>query len=271
MSTPEDVFAWFEERLGNDGAESWNWYFGGGYIDGNVTPNCACTVSKAFHDTGTECEGFPRAVAIDRRDGFTRMLEPTEMRAGCAVGFDWDSDRRGDHVGVFKYYTDSEHFMSYEGNTSGGIIALKERSIYDVTCAVMPEYDGVPIEELPLDIDGACGPLTVRRWQTRMGMSPDGVISGQSHEHDKYRRNVWAVDYEGEGSRLMTLVGLFLLSKGYYLGPDGANGIWGAGYTDGIQMYLRDIGHYHGEIDHDFAHHSVEGLQMSLNDPEAWK
>ena len=264
MATAQDVFDWFEARLGDDGTESWNWFFGGGYVNGNVTPYCACSVSKAFNDVGVRCEGFPRAVAIDVRDGFARMLGPTEMVPGAAVGFDWDSDRKGDHVGVFREYTSDTTFLSYEGNTSGGVIALKERSIHDVTCAVLPDYDGIPIGDLPLKVDGACGHQTVSRWQRAMGTGEDGVISGQLEDQDRWRRNVWAVEHGGEGSLLVTRVQEFLKSKGYDVGE--VDGLWGWWTSKAVQEYLRDLGYYHGDIDSDFGHHSVEALQMSLND-----
>lgn len=263
MATPQNVFDWFESRLGDNGAEPWNWYFGGGYVNGNVTPYCACTVSKAFNDCNVQCEGFPRAVAIDRRDGFANMVEPEALQPGDAVGFDWDNDRKGDHVGVFKEWIQFLiSFWCYEGNTSGGIVDKKVRYINQVTIGVRPHYDG----SYKIAVDGACGRQTVSDWQTQCGTTPDGVLSGQLHSEDRYRRNVWAVDYvdSGSGSTLIRKVQRFLADTGDYHGT--IDGCWGGEFSAGMQRRLKSLGYYTGEIDKDFGHHSVEALQMSLND-----
>jgi hypothetical protein len=48
------------------------------------------------------------------------------------------------------------------------------------------------------------------------------------------------------------------------------DGCWGYNFTEAMQLTLREMGYYTGNIDHDFAHHSVEALQLSLNDGK-WK
>lgn len=285
MATAQDVLRIARNEVGycrwddpQPGTKYGRWYAGitgSPYFGYSGVPYCAMFVSWVLNEAGVQCEGFPRAVAIDPRDGFARAVLPADSKPGDPIGFDWDSDGTGDHVGIVSGRDgDWVTIETIEGNTGNGEVLECVRHISQCTIAVRPYYEDAtsPAKDAGLlDVDGAGGYNTVSRWQERMGMDPDGVISGQNHEHDKYRRNMWAVDYDGDGSHLMTLVGKFLLGKGYDLGPAGADGLWGWWYSKAIQEYLRDLGLYHGDIDSDFAHHSVEGLQMSLNDPNAWK
>lgn len=237
----------------------------------NGVPFCAMGVSYCLFHVGVTCEGFPRAVAIDRRDGFVRMVEPSDLKAGDVVGFDWDSDAGGDHVGFFKrWISDGWSFETTEFNTGNGVVANCTRYVSQVTCGVRPYYDDSsdPSRDAgKLDTGGAAGPKTVKAWQRQMGTHVDGVISGQLYSEDKYRRNVWSVDHEneGSGSALILAVQQRLAKAGLYDGLH--DGCWGYSTTCAIQKQLKRWGYYTGRTDDgDFGHHSAESLQRSLND-----
>lgn len=260
MATPSDVLSVARGELGaSSGRKYWDWYFGGtwAYSDGYSTPFCAVGASWCLWRAGVQCEGFPRSVAIDRRDGFARMVEPAALQAGDVVGFDWDYDRRGDHVGIFVEWVEpGTSFRTIEFNTSNGACSYCIRYCYQVTCGVRPDYDGSPMQEI--DVDGSAGPLTVAEWQRQMGTYADGVIGGQRATNDRYRRNVWSIEHGTEGSPLVRAIQRRVGCE--------ADGHWGEQTTKRIQLALQDMGYYGGGIDGDFGHHSVVALQRSLND-----
>lgn len=143
MATGADVIRIAKAELGNSsGRKYWDYIFGGGYVDGGSTPWCACFVSWCLNQANVQCATFPRATAIDRYDiPDSEIIEPKDMRQGDPVGFDWDEDTTGDHIGIFDEWVNDRQFWAVEGNTSGGIVARRLRSIDDVTCAVRPRYD----------------------------------------------------------------------------------------------------------------------------------
>ena len=245
-------------------------YTGEPWFGTNGVPFCAMGVSYCLFEVGVSCEGFPRAVAIDRRDGFTRQVEPRDLKAGDIVGFDWDSDRGGDHVGIFVCWIEQGwSFKTIEFNTDDGRVAVKTRYVSQVTIGVRPYYDDStdPSKDAgKIDVDGAAGYKTIKAWQRQVGTDDDGVLSGQRYDEDKYRRNVWAVDHdnEGSGSALVHVIQRKLQDKGYYSGW--LDGCWGYATTCALQKQLRAWGYYKGSIDGDFGHHSVECLQRSIND-----
>lgn len=259
------------------GTKYGRWYAqvtGSPYFGESGVPYCAMYVSWCLATAGVQCEGFPRAVAIDPRDGFNRLVQPTALKPGDPVGFDWDGDHKGDHVGLTIARVGSSVLIdTFEGNTGGGRVLRCERNIAQVTCGVRPYFDGAssPAKDAGrLDVDKVAGPNTIRYWQQQVGTKDDAVISSQLYAEDKYRRNVWAVDHdnEGAGSELVWTLQKRFRKEGTYKGN--MDGCWGYNFSAAMQLTLREMGYYTGNIDHDFAHHSVEALQMSLNDGR-WK
>ena len=282
MATASDLIRVAQSQVGysrwddpEQGTKYGRWYAsitGSPYFGTNGVAYCAMFVSWCLDHANVQCEGFPRAVAIDRRDGFNRMVEPCDLQPGDVVGFDWDSDKTGDHVGiVVARVGDMVTIRTIEGNTSGGRVAECERNVGQCTIGVRPYFDesSSPAKEAGrLDVDGICGPNTVSYWQEQVGTPVDGSIWDQPADNDRWRRNVWAVEHGrgNEGSALVRAVQWTLASKGYDLGPDGIDGIWGYYFSSALQCHLKKMGYYGGDIDHDFAQHSVRALQRSLND-----
>lgn len=270
MPTPSDLLNVATKELGNPGGKYWNWFFGHDwpYVNGYTTPYCACFVSWVAAQTPVTCPGFPRAVAIDRRDDFQgRMVEPAMLEIGDFVGFDWDNDRKGDHVGIVEDGDSSDiSIITIEGNTDGGIVARKTRHRSSVTCGVRPRYTGSSLYG-KLDVDGWAGPKTVYKLQDILQTGADGVISAQCYDHSQYRRGVlvceelyhseWLpFDYHGSElvRKLQSICGIYV------------DGDWGHDTSAALQTFLKTHGYYTGGIDSDFAHHSVVALQQSIND-----
>lgn len=279
MATVSNVLTWARSQIGycryddpEQGTRYGRWYAditGSPWFGTNGVPYCAMFVSWVLAHAGVECEGFPRAVAIDVRDGFSRMVAARDLRPGDVVGFDWDEDHTGDHVGIFlEWDTPGYSFETIEGNTGDGEVLQRTRYVSQVTCGVRPYYDGSsnPAEEVGLlDIDGACGPKTVMVWQTQMGTAQDGVISGQTHDEDCYRPNVWSVEYGEGGSSLVYAIQQHLRGRDHYYSGS-MDGCWGKQTSLAIQKYLKDTGHYVEAIDGIAGPHTVKAIQKSLND-----
>lgn len=280
MPSAKDVLRVAEGEVGysrwddpNPGTKYGRWYAritNSPYFGTSGVPYCAMFVSWVLNEAGVQCEGFPRAVAIDPRDGFNRMVQPADLQPGDPLGFDWDGDHTGDHLGITIARQGGTLLIdTYEGNTGGGRVLRCERNIEQVTCGVRPFYDDAtsPAKDAGLlDVDGVGGPNTVTLMQRQVGTKDDGVISGQLYSEDRYRRNMWSVDHveEGSGSDLVYALQCRFRAKGIYHGS--MDRCWGYNFTDALQRYLKGLGYYHGGFDHDFAHHSVQALQMALND-----
>lgn len=177
----------------------------------------------------------------------------------CAVisGYGWDAiiaqasiDERGRATGG-----DSGDQSGYETNTKG---------IYNYghgwDCIL--RFDGesssgavIDIDD-DLDIDGYGGPATIRKWQSALGTTVDGVISGQTSESSVYFPNIVSVTYERSGSELVRAI-----QRKVGTDPDG---YWGPATSRAIQIYLANLG-YDIAVDGYFGPASVRALQLSLN------
>lgn len=286
MSTAEHFLSFAEGEIGysrwddpQEGTKYGRWYAeytGIPWFGTSGVPFCAMGVSYCLVKTNTDCEGFPRAVAIDRRDGFSRMVEPSDLRAGDVIGFDWDNDSTGDHVGIFVRWIDKGwSFETIEFNTGDGEVKRCKRYVTQLTIGVRPYFKAseAPSEQAGrLEVDGAAGTATITAWQEALGTGADGIISDQPEANDRWHRNVWAVEHgEGySGSELVRAVQWFLSGKGYYIGEDGVDGLWGEYTSKALQTYLKRLGYYGGDIEGDFGYHSVKALQQSINDGR-WK
>lgn len=258
---------WTDEQ---QGTVFGRWYAkktGAAWYGTNGVPYCAMAVSYWLDKAGVQCPGFPRAVAIDRRDGLKRQVEPLDLQPGDVVGFDWDADYSGDHVGIFKEWVQPRYsFKTIEGNTGNGEVKECTRYVTQVTIGVRPYFDESksPADQSGLlEVDGVAGPKTIVAWQKLMHTTEDAIIGDQPDYLDAYRSNVWAIQHgSGEwGSELVKAV----QRKCGLKGKD-VDGVWGKSTSKAIQQYLKKLGYYTGEVDGYFGHHSVNALQRSLND-----
>lgn len=106
---------------------------------------CAMFVSYCY-----AMKGFPLPKALGYKNGMAgcqtavkhfrdngQIIMPNEAKPGDIVFFDWNGDKRYDHVGIFNGWKDKEKGIMYtiEGNTSltnqsnGGEVMSRKRSI----------------------------------------------------------------------------------------------------------------------------------------------
>lgn len=233
---------------------------GSSYYAQNGVPFCAMFVSWVLDQAGARCEGFPSACAFSGSERFNgRRIEADALKAGDVINFDWDGDNGGDHVGIVERVLSPGIYRTIEGNVDGGRVKRCTRYASQILQGVRPYYSGSSAGTLI--IDGCVGSATVAAWQKQMNSTVDGVISGQVHEQDKYRRSVYAISYGGAGSALVLKV-----QKRTGAHEDGT---WGKDTTIHLQQALKRWGYYGGGIDGDFGPTSAKALQQSLND-EVW-
>lgn len=107
-----------------------------------------------------------------------------------------------------------------------------------------------------LSIDGSCGPATVKKWQSVMGTTVDGIVSGQLVPDCKtyWRPNLYdgCVTYGGYGSQLIRAVQR-------NLGGLTVDGLLGPATIKAIQK------HYGLTQDASFGPATVRALQSALN------
>ena len=112
-----------------------------------------------------------------------------------------------------------------------------------------------------LAIDGSCGPATVKKWQSVMGTTVDGIVSGQLVPDcvTYWRPNLYTgcVTYGGYGSELIRAVQRRLASEGRYRGA--IDGLLGPQTIKAIQA------HYGLTQDASFGPATVCALQTALN------
>jgi len=103
----------------------------------DLGPWCVAFVRWCMSKAGVE---FPWHTwyAWDYSDA-PKPIDLRDLQAGDAVSFDWDDDGGGDHVGIVKSVHDWG-IVTIEGNTSGGVVAERQRVWAVIICGIRPSY-----------------------------------------------------------------------------------------------------------------------------------
>lgn len=128
-----------KQDVGNNGKIYWSKYSNKPYIDGDETPYCAFFVSYWLDYFDVDCAWFPNGFAPDSYDVPNDWIGTYDLKPGDVLGFDWDDDYRGDHTG-FVISKQDWGYVTLEGNTSGGVVAIKQRPFSCVLGGIRPKY-----------------------------------------------------------------------------------------------------------------------------------
>ena len=236
-----------ESHVGDDGATFWDWYFGGGYVNGAQTPWCACFVSWCLDKLGVSCAGIPSsyvpAIQTAAADA-GKALSPTDAIEGDAIIFDWNKNGVGDHIG-FCVANHDGWMDTVEGNVSNSV-GNRSRYHSDVLMAIRPDYDGqapapdddgnvgnLDGETGELLVDGDFGPATIADLQRTMqyyGLYQNRIVDGSF------------------GSLTAKALQQYLQRKGYYRGCV-IDGSFGGKSVLALQQYTKDLGYYWSVVD----------------------
>lgn len=234
MTTNNEVYAVAKKHLGHHGSHARAYCgLGGGQ------PYCCAFVCMCFHGAkagklfygGKRCTYCPAAI-MWCEDNLAEIPPYLAMRMDL-IFFDWQPNGTPDHIGFVLDKISTDKIRTLEGNTSGGIVAIKTRGGY-IQGIFRPHYK--PDKELKkgkLTVDGDFGYHSIYMLQAALGITQDGILG---------KKTVKA---------LQKKVGAM---------PDGA---WGPKTSRQIQAKL--CGFKGKDLDGEFGPKSVQALQRWAN------
>lgn len=258
----------------------------GAYYGTSGVPYCAMFVSWVFAQAGASCAGLPEAycpyILNKARSAGKVLSNKQSAQPGDVILFDWGGDGVCDHVGIVE-----KNFGSYvqtiEGNTSsgssgsqsnGGVVARRTRSWGTVKAVVRPNYGSssgststvggtTQTSSRRVEVDGDIGPASVTEWQSQLGTTKDGVISGQAKADKKAHEHINAISYGGGGSDMVRALQKFLRAQGYDVTVDG---YLGSKTVTALQKWMRDVlGYTKHAIDGILGFYTACNVQNALN------
>lgn len=139
--TANDILKIASKEVGNtSGLKYWNYVFPNWkYVDGNVTPYCACFVSWVMHQGGVNVKGLPGGYCPSIRNANLPLIDAKKAQAGDIVLFDWQGDGICDHIGFVELNT-GKALQTIEGNTNGGMVARRSRAYSTSPGVIRPAY-----------------------------------------------------------------------------------------------------------------------------------
>lgn len=109
------------------------------------------------------------------------------------IYFDWEKNGKPNHIGFVVSKKSTTEIRTIEGNTSGGIVAEKNRTADYVQGVFRPHYTGdCRIGEL--EIDGEMGYNTIANLRRALGMSISAVLSKTVVKNLQRRAGCKAID-----------------------------------------------------------------------------
>lgn len=172
---------------------------------GSGDPYCAAFVSYIFYKAGNAdlfCDGKKQINCIPIInwcfDNLPNIPLYLALESDIAI-FDWNDNEIPDHIGLAAERRSASELTTIEGNTSGGIVAMKTRPAGDIQALFRPAFRGsfdiskyltvdgcfgyssIAMLQLVLkqkgyysgEIDGILGRKTVKALQRLVGVNPD--------------------------------------------------------------------------------------------------
>lgn len=145
------------------------------------------------------------------------------------IYFDWEPNNVPNHIGFVRERKTDQEVYTIEGNTSGGIVAQKTRTVKYVCGCYRPHYKGSFDVKKKLTVDGYFGYNSIAVMQKWLGIKVDGIL--------------------GLGT-------VKALQKKLGVSQDGS---WGKGTSKALQKLIGT------SADGDFGPKSVKAFQTYLN------
>lgn len=94
------------------------------------------------------------------------------------VYFDWQPNGTPDHIGFVKAHRTTTSIFTHEGNTSGGKVAEKTRTLsrHCRMWVFRPHFKPTGLKKEKLTVDGDFGYKSIYNLQIALGIKPDGVL-----------------------------------------------------------------------------------------------
>lgn len=139
--TANDILKIAAAEVGStSGLKYWNYVFPKWkFVDGNVTPYCACFVSWIMNKGGVAVKGLPGGYCPSIRNANLPLVDAKKAKPGDIVLFDWNGDGICDHIGFVELNT-GKALQTIEGNTNGGQVARRSRAYSTSPGVIRPSY-----------------------------------------------------------------------------------------------------------------------------------
>lgn len=254
-----------------------------GYDQGNrwgKDYDCSSLVITAFQQAGVPVKTKGATYtgnmsSVFKQCGFTDVTSKVNLATGAGL-------QKGDvllnHVHHTALWIGGGQMVQASSNEFGGVTGgktgdqtgreIRINGYYNYPWNCVLRYTGESVSSgsvsEALAVNGICDPATVRKWQSVMKTTVDGVISGQlvPDQRTYWRPNLAdiCVTYGGYGSELIRAVQKQLKAEKRYMGE--IDGLLGPATIKAIQA------HYGLTQDASFGPATVKALQTALNKNE---
>lgn len=233
MTTSNQVYKIAKAHLGHKGSHARS------FCGMSSGPYCCAFVTMCMHEAGgkklfyggKKCTYCPNAIKWAKAN--LAEVPPYLAMKMDLIFFDWQPNGSPDHIGFVLDKINTKQVKTLEGNTSGGIVAVKTRGGY-IQGIFRPHYTP---EQMPtkakLVVDGDFGYKSIYMLQVALGLKPDAILGKQTVK--ELQRKVGA-------------------------SPDGS---WGPKTSRCIQSRL--LGFSGKSVDGDFGPKSVRAFQEWIN------
>lgn len=92
------------------------------------------------------------------------------------VFFDWNHNGLPDHIGFIRERKNCDEVYTIEGNTNGGVVAQKTRTVGYIQGIYRPHFPAKFDASKPLVIDGLFGYNSIAVLQKALGVAVDGIL-----------------------------------------------------------------------------------------------
>ena len=176
MTTSKQVYDIAKSHLGHKGnhARAYCGMSGGPYCCAFVTMCMQQSGGAKLFYGGKKCTYCPNAIKWCQAN-LAQVPLYLAMRMDL-IFFDWQPNGTPDHIGFVLDKISTDQIRTLEGNTSGGIVAIKERSGY-IQGVFRPHYDpGKKLEKGKLTVDGDFGYHSIYMMQAALKQKADGIL-----------------------------------------------------------------------------------------------
>lgn len=176
MTTSNQVYKIAKAHLGHKGSHARS------FCGMSSGPYCCAFVTMCMHKAGgknlfyggKKCTYCPNAIKWAKAN--LAEVPPYLAIRMDLIFFDWQPNGTPDHIGFVLDKIDTKQVKTLEGNTSGGIVAVKTRKGY-IQGIFRPLYTpDVKLSKAKLTVDGDFGYKSIYMFQTMLGVKADGIL-----------------------------------------------------------------------------------------------
>lgn len=102
---------------------------------------------------------------------------PMYLAMPCdVIYFDWNRNNVPDHIGFVRARKSTSEIFTHEGNTNGGVVANKTRTVGYVLGIYRPHFKPTGLKKEKLAVDGAFEYKSIYMLQLALGIKADGIM-----------------------------------------------------------------------------------------------